>query len=418
MRICVGYPRCSYGDAQSGGEYVYALRKEVFWMNNNFQVLNCLCIFAVMKLTAKVRLVPTAEQEKLLFATLEEANKDCDSISDWTWANKTFGQYRIHHGTYHTVKSSFNLSAQAVVRCIAKVADSYKLDRKRQRIFRKHGFIAYDSRILSWNIEKLIASIWTVEGRQKIKYVTGEHHAKLLEYQQGESDLCYVKGKWYLHTICDVPDTEEQLTDDVLGVDLGITNIASTDDNKIFAGAELNQLRQHRQKVRSSLQSKGTRRAKQVLTRLSGRERTTVKIRNHTIAKAIVTKAKQEGKAIAVEDLKGIRENTNKRLRKPQRGLHNSWSFHQLQGYISYKAKREGIPVYFVPSPYTSKTCHCCKKIGKRNGEKFTCETCGTFHADMNAAKNIRALGLLVIQPESSTLFCDIFSIVGHVRQG
>jgi len=58
-----------------------------------------------------------------------------------------------------------------------------------------------------------------------------------------------------------------------------------------------------------------------------------------------------------------------------------------------------------VPSRYTSKTCHSCNKIGKRDGEKFTCETCSDFYADANAAKNIRALGLNMIQPESSALF-------------
>ena len=376
-----------------------------------------------VKLTAKVHLKPTPEQAELLLQTMREANSACDRISAWAWENRTWGQYKIHHGTYHDIKASTRLSAQVVVRCISKVTDAYraadrKLDRKSQRQFRPMGAITYDSRILSYKFDKCIASVWTVEGRQKIPYLTGEHHARLLEYAQGEADLAYVKGKFYLLQTCDIPHEAEAEFDDVIGVDLGITNIAATDDGKTFAGEELNQLRRHRQKVRSSLQSKGTKRAKQVLKRLSGRERTAVKIQNHTIAKQIVAKAKAEKKAIVVEDLKGIRDSTNKKLRKAQRGLHNRWSFHQLQGYISYKAQREGIPVYLVPSPYTSKTCSCCKKIGKRSGEKFSCETCGIQHADSNAAKNIRALGLHVIQPESSTLFCDIHSFVEHVRQG
>ena len=370
-----------------------------------------------VKLTAKILLKPTDEQKQILLDTMQEANAACDSISDWAFSNKVFGQYNIHRGTYHTIKETFNLSAQMVVRCIAKVCDAYRAaDRKKQRTFRKYGSVAYDSRILSY--KRNIASIWTVAGRQKIPFVTGEHHAKLLKYAQGEADLAYVKGKLYLLQTCDVPHEQEQEFDDCIGVDLGINNIAATDGGKTFAGEELNRLRSHRQKVRSSLQSKGTKNAKRILKRLSGRERTTVKIQNHTIAKAIVAKAKLEDKAIAVEDLKGIRDSTNKRLRKSQRGLHNRWSFFQLQGYIAYKAKREGIPVYFVPSLYTSKTCNCCKKIGKRSGEQFFCETCGIQHADTNAAKNIRALGLNVIQPESSTLFCEYVSFVGHVRQG
>ena len=339
---------------------------------------------------------------------MQEANTACDRISAWAWENKTWGQYKIHHGTYHDIKASTRLSAQVVVRCISKVTDAYKLDRKSQRQFRPLGAITYDSRILSYKFDKCIASVWTVEGRQKIPYLTGEHHARLLEYAQGEADLAYVKGKFYLLQTCDIPHEAEQAFDDVVGVDLGITNIAATDDGKTFAGEELNRLRSHRQKVRSSLQSKGTKRAKQVLKRLSGRERTTVNIQNHTIAKKIVVKAKQESKAIAVEDLKGIRSSTNKKLSRTKRGLHNRWSFHALQGYIAYKAQREGIPVYFVPSPYTSQTCSCCKKIGKRSGEKFFCETCGSSHADTNAARNIASWGRSVIRPESSTLYCSL----------
>jgi IS605 OrfB family transposase len=393
-----------------------------------FQCIESISYIVYVKLTAKVRLKPTDEQAEILLQTMQEANAACDRISVWAWENKTFGQYKIHHGTYHDIKASTRLSAQVVVRCISKVTDAYKLDRnrvagRRQRTFRPLGAITYDPRILSYRrfpagIDTRVASVWTVEGRQKIPYATGEHHARLLEYAQGEADLAYVKGKFYLLQTCDIPHEAEQEFDDVVGVDLGITNIAATDDGKIFAGEDLNRLRAARQKVRSSLQSKGTKGAKRVLKRLSGRERTTVKIQNHTIAKKIVGKAKREGKAIAIEDLTGIRSSTNKRLRRSQRGLHNRWSFYQLQQFVSYKAQREGIPVYVVPSPYTSQTCSCCKKIGKRNGGKFSCETCGIQHADTNAAKNIRALGLTVIQAESSTLFCDMVSFVEHVRQG
>ena len=400
---------------QTGEENPFAFGEtKVFQTDRMIHYIERISYISLVKLTAKLHLQPTKEQRQTLLDTMQEANAACDHVSEWCWENKVFGQYKIHHGTYHTIKGTFNLSAQMVVRCVAKVCDAYKQSRKTQRKFRPSGSVAYDSRILSY--KGAVASIWTVVGRQKIPFVTGAHHAELLKYAQGEADLAYIKGKFYLLQTCDVPHEEEQSLEDVIGVDLGITNIASTDDGKTFAGNGLNQLRAKRQKIRSSLQSKGTKGSKRVLKRLSGRERTTTKIINHTIAKAIVAKAKAESKAIAVEDLKGIREGTNKHLRKTQRGLHNRWSFHQLQSYIAYKAKREGIPVHFVPSSYTSQTCCCCKKIGKRNGEQFSCETCGIQHADVNAAKNIRALGLLVTQPENSTLYSSFGGL--HVRQG
>ena len=379
----------------------------------------------VVKLTAKVRLKPTDEQAELLLQTMQEANAACDRISVWAWNNKTFGQYKIHHGTYHDIKASTRLSAQAVVRCVSKVADSYKLDRKRMRQFRKYGSIGYDARILSWKTDKRIASVWTIEGRQKIPYVTGEHHAKLLQYQQGESDLCYIKGKFYLHTTCEVPDTEEQLSEDVLGVDLGIKNIATDSDGEAYEGQTLNELRKAREKTRASLQSRGTRSARKVLKRISGRERTTTKIMNHTIAKALVAKAKQERKAICLEELKGIRQTTNKRLRRSQRGrfaarLHNRWSFHQLRMYIAYKAERQGVQVLYVPAAYTSKTCNCCKHIGQRKGKAFKCTNCGyAGHSDHNAAENIRSWGRSVNRStvdaaEKSVLNC-IWPMPKHI---
>ena len=384
-------------------------------------------MFRVVKLTAKVRLLPTEEQANLLLSTLEEANTACNEISHWAFETKTFRQFAIHKGCYHRIKAgpsrsstiggSFNLSAQVVVRCISKVADSYKLDKKRQRVYRKYGATAYDSRILRYIFDKQMVSIWTTGGRQKIDYVTGEHHEKLLQYQQGESDLAYIRGKFYLLATCDIPDTEKEAFDDVLGADLGIKNILTDSDGEIYEGEGLNALRKKREKTRASLQSKGTKGAKKVLKRISGRERTTTKIINHTIAKNLVAKAKGERKAIALESLEGIRKSTNKRLCKSQRGLHNRWSFFQLRSFIEYKAQREGVKVIIVPPAYTSKTCHCCKYIGKRSGEIFNCTNCGVFHADYNAAENIRSWGRVVILPEKSTLFCDIVSLVGHMRQ-
>lgn len=342
---------------------------------------------------------------------MQEANDACDSISEWAFSNKTFGQFKIHHGTYHTIRGGFNLSAQMVVRCIAKVCDSYKLDRaadrrKRLRTFRQYGSVAYDSRILSYKGN--ITSIWTVQGRQKIPFVTVQHYAELLKYAQGEADLAYVKGKLYLLQTCDVPHENEKSFDDCIGADLGLTNILTDSDGTNYEGKAMNALRKKREKVRASLQSKGTRGAKKVLKRISGRERTTTKIINHTIAKAIVAKAKQEQKAIALEDLKAIRDRTNKRLRKSQRGLHNRWSFYQLRQFVEYKAKLEGIPVMVIPAAYTSKTCHKCKRIGNRSGEVFKCTNCGVFHADANAAKNIRSWGRIITRPEESTLVCDV----------
>src|SRR5690554_5055038 len=109
-----------------------------------------------MKLILQIKLKPNSEQKKSLLNTIKEANTACNELSEFAFGNKVFNQFKLHRAKYHSIRSSFNLSAEAVVRCISKVVNSYKLDKKKQRVFKELGSIAYDSRILSYNIEKRI----------------------------------------------------------------------------------------------------------------------------------------------------------------------------------------------------------------------------------------------------------------------
>ena len=49
----------------------------------------------------------------------------------------------------------------------------------------------------------------------------------MLASRRGESDLVYHRGVFYLLAVCDVPEPDEQTVDGVLGVDLGIANLAT-----------------------------------------------------------------------------------------------------------------------------------------------------------------------------------------------
>jgi predicted transposase len=98
-----------------------------------------------MKLTATVKLKPTPEQRQLLFETLQTANAACNAISEAAWQEKLFSQYSIHQSVYYAIRQQFDLAAQIVIRCISKVADAYKVDKKTKRLFKKHGSMAYDS---------------------------------------------------------------------------------------------------------------------------------------------------------------------------------------------------------------------------------------------------------------------------------
>lgn len=195
-----------------------------------------------VKLIVNLKLQPTFEQARVLRQTLELANKACNAISEQAWETKTFKQYSLHKLVYHSTRDTFDLSAQIVVRLIAKVADAYKLDTKAKRVFRRHGSIAYDDRILSFKCDERV-SIWTVEGRQVIPFVCGEYQRKLLPFRKGETDLIYRKGNFYLNTVCDVDEPLLDDAQDVLGVDFGIVSLATDSDGEVFTGAKVDEAR-------------------------------------------------------------------------------------------------------------------------------------------------------------------------------
>jgi putative transposase len=299
-----------------------------------------------MRLTVQLKLQPTPEQAATLKHTLETANTVCDYISQVAWESKTFRQFPIHHLTYQAVRETFGLAAQLTVRCIAKVADAYKLDRKSLRSFAPYGAVAYDDRILSFALPDSLVSIWTLAGRQAIPFVCGERQRQLLEHQRGETDLAFVGGSWYLFATCEVETPEPIDVDGALGIDLGVTNIATDSDGDIHAGKAIKNVRYRHRRLRMKLQRLGTKHSRERLRKLAGQEKRFAKHVNHCLSKRIVAKAECTKRAIALEELRHIR--TRMKARRSQRAALHSWAFAQLRAFIAYKAIVRGVPVHFV----------------------------------------------------------------------
>jgi IS605 OrfB family transposase len=344
-----------------------------------------------MRLTAAIQLLPTPEQANTLRRTLETANAACDYISQVAWETKTFRQFPIHRLTYAAVRETFGLAAQLTVRCIGKVADAYKLDRKSLRSFAPHGAIPFDDRILSYTHENTAVSIWTLSGRQEIPFVCGERQKALLASRRGESDLAFVRGAWYLFATCEVETPEPIDVDGTLGIDLGVTNIATDSDGENHSGRTVKSVRYRHRRLRNKCQKKGTLGSRRRLRMLAGQEYRFAKHVNHCLSKQIVAKAERTKRAIALEDLTHIR--TRIRARRSQRATLHSWAFAQLQAFIVYKAALKGVPLHLVDPRNTSRECPACGHIAKANRKtqsSFVCTNCGLAGlADVIAAGNI-----------------------------
>lgn len=356
-----------------------------------------------MKLVVNLKLKPLDSQSDALLDTMREANKACNWISEQAFENKTFGQFALHKITYKTAREMFDISAQITVRCISKVADSYKLQTEKQTTFKPLGSIAYDDRIIRFKKNDIV-SVWTTKGRQNIPFQMGDYQRNLFKYRKGEVDLIYRKGEFYLNAVCDVPEEAEFEPKDVLGIDFGIVNIVSDSDGESFSGKDIEKMRQTFTHRRRNLQRKGTKSAKRKLKQLSGKQSRYQKDVNHQISKQLVAKAKCTERAVSLENLKDIRGRI--KVRKAQRNRLNNWAFANLRNKIEYKAKLNGVTVIAVNPKNTSRECNSCGHISKSNRKsqsEFLCRQCGfSANADANASLNIRERATVKLPNDSN----------------
>ncbi|WP_239641857.1 RNA-guided endonuclease InsQ/TnpB family protein [Haloterrigena salina] len=210
-----------------------------------------------------------------------------------------------------------------------------------------------------------------------------------------ESTLSKRDGDWYLHLGFRKPKPEsrdetkpgaEDRT--VLGVDLGIVNIATTITAYFASGRELRHRHREFDRIRSGLQRTGTRSAHRTIQRLSGREGRCVRQTLHDVANDILREALDHGcTVIAIENLTHIRQ------RAPPAKEFHQWAHRKLVDLLEYKAKAEGIRTAFVSPEYTSQRCPECGHTSAENRVRqalFECENCGaTANADYIGAKNI-----------------------------
>jgi IS605 OrfB family transposase len=228
-------------------------------------------------------------------------------------------------------------------------------------------------------------------------------------------------GKLYIHIQIKDQTPSPKNADNAIGVDLGRRDIAVTSEGFNWSGENITKVRDRFSRVRASVQRKGTKGAKRLLKRLSGREKRYQTWVNHNISKQIISRAIETEASVAVEDLTGIRDRANTQPRnKTERRRSNSWAFYQLRQFLEYKGISEGVKVVAISPRYSSQTCHKCLHIhpepGKsyRNGKNFKCGHCGwRGDADLNGAKMISIMGQSVSLPVTrNPLSCSLLDSV------
>jgi putative transposase len=352
-----------------------------------------------MKQTMLLKLNPTEEQHRALLDTMHAFNAAANYVAEIAFSEKTANKFALQKLVYGELRTTYKLAAQLAIRCISKTSEAYKRDRSIQPTFRPEGAIVYDERVMSFK-GLLSVSLLTLHGRVLVPFQVGEYQQARMDSIKGQADLIYRKSTFYLAVTLEVPTPEPDNVSGILGIDLGIVNLATDSEGESFSGKAVEKVRQRHTALRQRLQKRGTKSAKRHLKKLSGKERRFRTNSNHVISKRIVQKAKTSGQGIALEELRHIRKRTEARLNRSQRSRHSSWAFGQLRSFLSYKAALAGVPLHTVDPRNTSRTCSACGhcvKANRKSQASFCCVNCGyADNADRNAAINISRASVMV----------------------
>ena len=357
--------------------------------------------------TVPVRLTVDGDDAALLRDTVDEFLWAANYVTHHAFQGEyvTTSKTTLNNDTYDDVRDKTRLHSNHVQAARNKAADACKSVVEKWKQGKKASMphftsphIVYDHRTATFHDEYV--SLATVDDRIEPDYVLPSNkqdtpHADYFftdEYETTGAELHYTNGNWMLHVHCKKdmePDTAEQATPEngtVLGVDLGVNNLAVASTGTFWTGNEFDHWRREYEKRRGDLQEHGTRWAHENMQAVGRKETGRFKQTLHRISNELVAEACDHGcSVIAFEDLTDIRERTGV-------SWGHRWAFNRLYEYVEYKAAEYGIDVEQVDPENTSRQCSHCEFThpDNREGENFACLKCGyENHADYNAAKNI-----------------------------
>lgn len=259
-----------------------------------------------------------------IYRTLEGFADACNQILAVAKKEKCYNTTKLHHKVYKPVRAATGLKANHVCQAIRRVVGNSKAT-KQVHIFRPTS-ISLDARTFKYVEDGQTVGITLKSRRVKFKLSVGAYQIALLRGQSLTSaTLSKTRPKdYYINFVVEVDTPPTGKTPKVIGVDLGRRFLAVTTDvqnkTQFFSGSETIHKANQYQRVRKTLQRKGTRSATRRLKLVSGRQRRFTADVNHKISKYVVT----PNTLFGLEDLTHIRERTKpkrkgKKVSKKQR---------------------------------------------------------------------------------------------------
>jgi predicted transposase len=233
--------------------------------------------------------IPQSASHQLL-ETMREFSKAAKFAYDYAAKNKISSWKILHQRVYREIRTFSRLPSQLCCKAIKFAIETRKSCKYRNVDFNRELTIQYDQRSYSFDFSGK-CSLSTTSGRVKHDLSIPRYYLNTYaDWIIGGATLSK-RGKDILLNVTvskEITDVLPTSDSKVLGVDLGINNLAVTSDGKFFNGVRVHIAKL--QRLRSKLQSKGTKSAKKHLKRLSGRQKRFMRSVNHEVSRHIVSR--------------------------------------------------------------------------------------------------------------------------------
>ncbi len=335
------------------------------------------------------------EMDSVLHETIRIYNKIVNEHVGFSLNNKTLSKTQLHYSLYKRLREKYPHFPSPLIQCARDHAVEMLKGNKMNSCTKKRmdSSIRFDKRTMKVFLHSGEIQLSTLHGRKKYNVKIPVHFQKYFLWEVKSLNLGVNKKYLVLKVVMQRKFLEQSKHSDVLGIDLGLRNIATLSDEQMISSKEVNRVRRKYTHLRKTLQSQGTRAAKRKLHIPAGRERRFMTQYNHHLTKYL---ASLPYGAFALEDLKGIRKGRKGKVFNRKR---SNWAYAQFRNFLQYKAEEQGKFVILIDPKFTSQQCKNCLYTNKQNreGKYFSCQECNfQADADVNANKNISRRGTII----------------------
>ena len=318
---------------------------------------------------------------------------------------KGYSLKKLHAECYQAFKSKYDFHTHIypqAYRVAQSIIKSWKSRKGKEPVMRKR-IVRVPKTIFEIDAERSVLAL-TIRPKERVEIPLelSDYHKELLS--KGEVKEILLGERFVYIPIRVYVDLSEPRG--FVAVDVNEDNITYvTSDGKaakIYLGIKRLREIYHQKRTKIQKEVRGKKRD-ELLRKYGEREKNRIKDILHKATRFIADTLK--GYGFILENLKGLRESVNKRVKKYNRKSGrvqevsvrmkkmkrrlNSMPFYRIQSYIEYKALLNGSPVDYKPPHNTSKICARC---GGLVNSLRACPVCG-LDRDVNACLNLLDVG-------------------------